>query len=88
MKFYSYFDGKTQFSQIFLGFDIFFILFFYFFFGGGGGGGGGIVLTITVSFTCGFTQVLLNNLLLIYICSCSDVGGPWFGWYGITVVRN
>ena len=34
MKFYSYIDGKTQFSQIFLGF----VLFFW---GGGGGGGGG-----------------------------------------------
>ena len=33
MKFNSYFDGKTQFSQIFLG--------FVFVFGGGGGEGGG-----------------------------------------------
>ena len=36
MKFYSYFDGKTQFSQLFLGCIIFI------FFGGGGGGGGGV----------------------------------------------
>ena len=43
MKFYSYLDGKTQFSQIFLGCII------IFFFGGGGGGGGGV----TMSFTCG-----------------------------------
>ena len=34
MKFYSYFDGQTQFSQLVLGFIVFF-----FFFGGGGGGG-------------------------------------------------
>ena len=33
MTFYSYFDGKTQFSQIFLGFVFFFL-------GGGGKGGG------------------------------------------------
>ena len=33
MEFYSYFDGKTLFSQIFLGSVIFF-----FFWGGGGGG--------------------------------------------------
>ena len=33
MKFYLYFDGKTQFSQIFLG--------CIFFLGWGGGGGGG-----------------------------------------------
>ena len=43
MELYSYFDGKTQFSQIFLGCN------FLFFFGGGGGGGVGL---ITVSFTC------------------------------------
>ena len=45
MKFYSYFDGKTQFSQIhvFLGF-----LFYFIFYLGGGGGG-----QITASFTCG-----------------------------------
>ena len=36
MKFYSYFDGKTQFSQIFMG-CIFFFFFFFFFFRGGGG---------------------------------------------------
>ena len=36
MKFNSYFDGKTKFSQIFLGF-----VFYLFFLGGGGGGGGG-----------------------------------------------
>ena len=42
MKFYSNFDGKTQFSQIYKGCIIFyFILLFFFFFGGGGGGGGG-----------------------------------------------
>ena len=51
MKFYSYFDGKTQFSQIFLGFVSFFNIFF--FFGGGGGGGGGQGGKITASFTCG-----------------------------------
>ena len=58
MKFYSYFDGKTQFSQIFLGFVSFFIylfiyiyiyIYFFFFFLGGGGSGG----QITASFTCG-----------------------------------
>ena len=54
MKFYSYFDGKTQFSQIFLGFVsfsyiLFFIYLFFFFFLGGGGSGG----QITASFTCG-----------------------------------
>ena len=42
MKFYSYFDGKTKFSQIFLG--------FVFFFGGGGRGEYG---QITASSTCG-----------------------------------
>ena len=45
MKCYSYFDGKTQFSQIFLGF-LFYLFYFIlllllFFLGGGGGGGGG-----------------------------------------------
>ena len=51
MKFYSYFIGKTQFPQIFLGFVSFF---FYFFLGGwGGDGGGGSGGQITASFTCG-----------------------------------
>ena len=52
-----YFDGKTQFSLIFLGFLFFyFYLFIYlllFFFGGGGGGGGGSGGQSTASFTCG-----------------------------------
>ena len=45
IKFYSYFDGKTQFSQIFLGRIFFLFLFNYFFFWGGGG-------QITASLTC------------------------------------
>ena len=48
MKFHSYFDGKTQFSKIFLG-CIFFLFFFFFFLGGGGWSGG---RQITESFTC------------------------------------
>ena len=44
-SFSSYFDGKTQFSQIFLG-----CIFLIFFGGGGGGAGGG---QISASFTCG-----------------------------------
>ena len=38
MKFYSYFDGKTQFSHIFLGFVFFLFIYLFFFLGGGGGG--------------------------------------------------
>ena len=49
MKLYSYFDGKTQFSQIFLG-SVYFLFFLR---GGGGGGGGGSGGQINASFTCG-----------------------------------
>ena len=50
VKFYSYFDGKTQFSQIFLGFVIFLFFFFFFFFGGGGGSNRRIFHLCFVSF--------------------------------------
>ena len=43
MKFYSFFDGKTQFSQIFLGRILFFLM---------GGGVGWVGGQITASFTC------------------------------------
>ena len=65
MKFYSYFDGKTQFSQIFLGF-VFFV--FFFFFLGGGGGGGGVGGQITASFTCAQNYYFLPVTLGILGC--------------------
>ena len=58
MKFYSYFDGKTQCSQIFLGFVF---LFIFFFFGGGGGGGGGGG-QITASFTYSMAILCTSHL--------------------------
>ena len=43
------------------------------------------IRTRSLMITTGFW--LNCYLLLIYICSCSMVGGPWFGWYGMTVVK-
>ena len=57
MKFNSYVDGKTQFSQKFLGF----VFFFFFFLGGGGGGGGRVDKSPRLS------PVIKMDILLIKI---------------------
>ena len=57
MKFNSYFDGKTQFSKIFLVCILFYFYFYFilfFFFLGGGGVGGG---QTTACFTCGPIEI-------------------------------
>ena len=75
MKFYSYFDGKTQFSQIFLGLYNFLCLFIYLFWGGGGG-------QITVSFTCVLYNLHENvgnwsDRNILASCVFADVSKGW-----------
>ena len=72
MKFYSYFDGKTQFSQIFLGCIMFLFLFLWW---GRGGGDKSLWLSPVSCTTC--TKKVGNWSDRNILASCVDVSKGW-----------
>ena len=73
MKFYSYFDGKTQFHKYFWA--------LYFLLGRGGGGGSGG--QITASFACDIDQEERVVALLILRFCCGVVVYVWYLFHAV-----